>query len=110
MDPQDDVDTFASQRFRLASMMEDKHALIRVYNSTEMITTTAGPLNDVWMELGVSGDPKELGTSYTAAVAQAKLRFLPWMSDAERDKHKMLLDIDGWGWSARFRALLWTGR
>lgn len=34
----------------------------------------------------------------------------PWMSTEERKLYKIALDIDGWGWSARFRELLRSSR
>jgi len=95
-------------------MMQDNYTSVPVLTSTEegyqMLNTRSGPLNEAWMEIGIAGKPEELKGTRAAEIARAKFTFLPWMQGSERNQHKLLLDVDGWGWSARYRDLLWTGR
>lgn len=110
---------FLSQRFRLARMLvEDQttHPVLVTTTDTtgqeryETILSRAGPMNDAWMNINFVGSADEWDYSYVGNLSRATVRFGQWMEESTRNAHKMLLDVDGWGWSARFRSLLWTGR
>jgi beta-1,2-xylosyltransferase len=112
---QDEADTMASQRYRLGDMMASNYSQVPVLISTndtaglELVSLRSGPLNDRWMNVGVLEEKEEVYVSHTKEVAMTKFLSLGWMSYHSPSVHKIMLDVDGWGWSARFRELLWSG-
>ncbi len=109
MYPSDEEDTFASQRYRLWATTQNRWgrfpALIAQSDQHVMSTIPAFEANRRWMNVGpiAEGQPKD---TKTTRIATASYDYLPRQLVEQRNQHKALLDVDGWGWSARFRELL----
>jgi len=103
-----------SHRHRLFRHIQDKwgHTDILQYNGSkqayEMGTMRKGN-GEAWMDVGFLARKWNRKTEAEVMV-EGVLQPSPRMDNKERNKFKMLLDIDGWGWSARYRELMRTSR
>jgi len=61
-----------------------------------------------WFDIGIQH--KDYNRGDTEKMVMEVIEEASYMDNKERSKHKILLDIDGWGWSARYRELLRTSR
>ena len=114
MDALDSADSWASQRFRLMDLVKSNGEVQVFVGSNDTGYTVegvkSGSLNKAWMDVEVSGNTKDIWESRVKNIVTAKFNFFGWLDNKDRNKAKFLLDIDGWGWSARFRELLWSHR
>ncbi|ORX37296.1 glycosyl transferase family 90-domain-containing protein [Kockovaella imperatae] len=66
-------------------------------------------MNDFFFDMKLAGRPLQcMEDDGTCADMQEEIDFAPFQSSDDLNKHKFLLDIDGNGWSGRFRRLMRT--
>lgn len=101
-----------------------RHSLmIRIQNSwgTEDLLTVEGEEKQFrlvkvfrhqvkkWLDLGIQHKNLNGKTDSERMVIDV-IKEAAYMDNQARSKYKILLDVDGWGWSARYRELLRTSR
>lgn len=62
-----------------------------------------------WLDLGIQHKNLNGKTDSERMVIDV-IKEAAYMDNQARSKYKILLDVDGWGWSARYRELLRTSR
>ena len=102
-----------SQRHRLISMIQNMWVrwpvLVQKDGQLEESSVLMAVAVDRWAEIGYTHRSWWRGTEMEKIV-DATIRPSKSIDNKERAKYKMLLDVDGWGWSARYRELLRTTR
>lgn len=110
----DTADVLKSQRHRLMVHIQDRTGLtdVVVKNATRgeyEVQKMPKSNGAAWMDVGVI-ERDWHRKSATTALVNKLITPSSRMDNQERSQFKMLLDIDGWGWSARYRELLRTSR
>ena len=111
----DNLAVWNSQRHRLMSMVQDDWRTVDalVWNDTrieyELSSMRAGPARERWLDLGV-GERDWNRKNEVQKMVEQIITPASRMDKEQRSMFKMLLDVDGWGWSVRCRELLRTSR
>ena len=104
-----------SQRHRLMEIVQDHWSYWSVLlqdqrtGRLEISGIRSAEAAKRWTDVGITKRSWWRKTEMESIV-EATIMPSDSMSNAERAKYKLLLDIDGWGWSARYRELLRTSR
>ncbi|ORY32301.1 glycosyl transferase family 90-domain-containing protein [Naematelia encephala] len=103
-----------SQRVNLVSRTAQRNGHIPVLDITDPLEPVLGPvdtslaeLNGELMDVGFSGQAMQCDPEVCAKVNK-EYNFGSWKDWNASNKYKYLLDIDGNGWSARFKRLMTT--
>lgn len=115
----DDLDFASQQRHRIVAMAHSTHGSLDVIGSTQNnlkketipILELNKELMNVWFTRAMTGNRTcSTESKHECIRAQADHPFLnEWTKYEENWDYKYLLDNDGYGYSARFRALLESG-
>lgn len=114
IDVRDDAHVAAAHRFRMWKLVSQKFERISLFVDSaingrmSLSSLPSAVANAFWVDIGPSAHSLKngLGKSKTAQALTAAYPLWPHLGRDERDQFKMLLDMDGWGWSARYRELL----
>ncbi|ORX40009.1 hypothetical protein BD324DRAFT_615928 [Kockovaella imperatae] len=99
---------FRTQRIRLIAWLQDVWDNVSIlarnndgqYEMAQMAVRKAAPR---WTDIGLVGNEPWFTDKN---LEEMHIKPAKGVSSDERSTFKLLLDIDGWGWSARFRSLL----
>ncbi|GAA5838080.1 hypothetical protein JCM9279_004120 [Rhodotorula babjevae] len=71
-------------------------------------TAPASEFADAYLDVLFSGGPAQCGDEATCAEIEREFEWAGYMSEAEQNEYKYILDVDGNGWSGRFHRLMST--
>ncbi|EIW72778.1 hypothetical protein TREMEDRAFT_26330 [Tremella mesenterica DSM 1558] len=103
-----------SQRINLVSKGNQTTGMLEVFDVRDETFRVGTPstreiakLNHDLLDVAFAGRPAQCEQPTCDEMAK-NYRFEPWLSRAEGNKYKYILDVDGNGWSARFKRLMTT--
>ncbi|KZT32405.1 hypothetical protein SISSUDRAFT_994071 [Sistotremastrum suecicum HHB10207 ss-3] len=113
---QDDMPWNSSQRVRLMSMVSRRDGFQDVYLPPrkgeeeapvgEEVRMRAGRLNNALMDIAFAGEPIQCGEGRACEEVRAMFDWRNKQQFGEANVYKYVMDIDGNGWSARFKRLM----
>ncbi|KAG8907344.1 Glycosyltransferase Family 90 domain containing protein [Tulasnella sp. 403] len=104
-----------SQRVRLVQLANEHNGLVDVFRSTPSCDTaigsvnklSQGKLNDLLMNVGFTGQAIQCAPGVCKTV-ESTLKFKEFLTYEMANQWKYVIDVDGNGWSARFKRLMST--
>lgn len=105
------------QRFRMWTLVQSKFAQAPIFISIvsqgrrayKLSTALVGKVVNQWSDVGPVSRWASLSGTKVGLMMENLYEWATFQSVDERNSFKMLLDLDGYGWSARYRELLRTG-